>query len=40
MRRAWGAMGATDQLQVDSFDGKHRWNGAKAYPLLERVLKA
>jgi dienelactone hydrolase len=39
MRRAWGALGAPEQLQVDSFDGKHRWNGAKAYPLLEGVLK-
>ena len=39
MRRAWGALGAPEQLQVDSFDGKHRWNGVKAYPLLERILK-
>jgi len=39
MRRSWSALGALEQLEVDSFDGGHRWNGAKAYPLLERVLK-
>jgi len=39
MRRAWGALGAAEHLQADSFDGAHRWNGVKAYPLLERVLK-
>jgi dienelactone hydrolase len=39
MRRAWTALGAPDHLQVDSFDGQHRWNGLMAYPLLERVLK-
>lgn len=40
LRRAWGAFGALDQLQVDYFQGKHRWNGVQAYPLLERVLQA
>jgi len=39
MRRAWDALGAPEQFQVDSFDGAHRWNGVKAYPLLDRVLK-
>jgi len=38
MRRAWGSFGALDALEVDSFEGGHRWNGAKAYPLLARVL--
>jgi hypothetical protein len=39
MRRAWGAFDALANLQVDSFDGKHRWNGVTAYPLLASVLK-
>ncbi len=39
MRRVWGAFGRSEQLQTNFFDGKHRWNGLKAYPLLERVLK-
>lgn len=39
MRRAWGALGALDKLQVDSFEGKHQWNGVKAYPLLAAVLR-
>ena len=39
MRPAWRAHGAADALEVDSFDGGHRWNGVKAYPLLDRVLK-
>jgi hypothetical protein len=38
MRRAWSAFDALDKLSVDSFPGKHRWNGEKAYPLLDRVL--
>jgi dienelactone hydrolase len=38
MRRAWSAFHAVDQLSVDSFPGKHRWNGEKAYPLLDQVL--
>jgi dienelactone hydrolase len=39
MRRAWKAFGASDNLQVDSFEGKHRWNGVKAFPLLAGVLR-
>jgi len=39
IRRAYRAIGALDNLEVDSFDGGHRWNGTKAYPLLARVLK-
>lgn len=38
MRRAWAALGAPGNLDVDSFDGGHQWNGVKAYPLLERSL--
>jgi hypothetical protein len=38
MRRAWQAYGAADRLQVDRFEGGHQWNGAAAYPMLEKVL--
>jgi dienelactone hydrolase len=38
MRRAYKALGAEDQLQVDRFEGGHEWNGKVAYPLLEKVL--
>jgi dienelactone hydrolase len=34
MRKAYAAFGAEKQLQVDRFDGGHRWSGAMAYPLL------
>jgi dienelactone hydrolase len=39
MHRAWDALGASENLQVDSFEGKHQWDGVKAYPLLARVLR-
>jgi dienelactone hydrolase len=39
MRRAWSAFGAEGHLDVDSFEGGHRWNGVKAYPLLASVLR-
>jgi len=39
IRRAYRAFGATDMLEIDSFEGGHRWNGVKAYPLLAKVLK-
>jgi dienelactone hydrolase len=39
MRKAWSALGANDALGIDSFEGGHRWNGDKAFPLLERVLQ-
>ena len=39
MRRAYRALDAEDQLQVDRFDGGHRWNGELAYRLLDRILK-
>lgn len=39
IRRPYEAMQAADQLAMDRFDGAHRWNGVKAYPLLDRVLR-
>jgi len=39
MRRAYRALGAEDELQVDRFDGGHRWNGELAYRLLDKALK-
>jgi dienelactone hydrolase len=39
MGRAWRAFGAEDRLEVDRFEGRHQWNGVKALPLLERVLR-
>lgn len=39
LRRVYAALGAEDQLGFDFFDGGHRWNGDKAYPLLARVLR-
>jgi dienelactone hydrolase len=38
MRRAYQALDADNQLQVDRFDGKHVWSGRVAYPLLKNVL--
>lgn len=39
IRRAYTALGAEDRLLVDRWDGPHRWNGDKAYPLMEKILK-
>ena len=39
LRRAYSAFDALENLQVDRFQGGHRWNGVKAYPLLDKVLK-
>ncbi|MSV28720.1 MAG: hypothetical protein EXQ52_08240 [Bryobacterales bacterium] len=39
MRRAWGALDAAPNLDVDYFEGKHQWNGVKSYPLLASVLR-
>jgi dienelactone hydrolase len=39
IRRAYQAFGALENLDVDFFEGGHRWNGVKAYPLLAEVLK-
>jgi hypothetical protein len=38
MQRAYRALGAADALQVDRFEGGHRWSGRLAYPLLEKTL--
>ncbi|HUY36106.1 MAG TPA: prolyl oligopeptidase family serine peptidase [Pirellulales bacterium] len=38
LRRAYTALKAEDQLQVDRFDGGHQWSGRIAYPLLRKVL--
>ena len=38
MRRTYRAFSAEDALHVDFFDGEHRWNGIKAYPLLASCL--
>jgi dienelactone hydrolase len=37
--RAYRALDAEPNLQVDRFDGQHEWHGKEAYPLLEKVLK-
>jgi dienelactone hydrolase len=40
MGHAWRAFGASDKLEVEFFDGGHRWNGVRAYALLAQVLGA
>jgi dienelactone hydrolase len=39
IRRAYRALAAEEALQVDRFDGGHRWNGEVAYRLLDKILK-
>jgi dienelactone hydrolase len=39
IRRAYHSLGAAHNLEVDFFDGEHRWNGARAYPFLEGILR-
>jgi len=39
IRKAYVALGAGDSLEMDSFDGAHRWNGDNAYPFLAALLK-
>lgn len=38
LARAYEALGVADRLELDVFEGGHRWNGVKAYPFLERWL--
>jgi len=38
MRRAYKALGAEEQIQVDRFEGGHEWNGRVAYGVLEKAL--
>ena len=39
LQNAYQALGAKQNLVFDQFEGAHRWNGAVAYPLFEKVLK-
>lgn len=39
LRRVYQALGAAGKLEFDFFEGGHRWNGVKAYPLLASVLR-
>lgn len=39
LRLAYKAFDAEDRLQVDRFDGGHRWHGEVAYPLLGKILR-
>jgi fermentation-respiration switch protein FrsA (DUF1100 family) len=32
------ALGAADRLELDRFEGGHRWHGERAYPFLDRWL--
>jgi dienelactone hydrolase len=38
MRAAYAALGVSDRLEHDVFEGSHRWHGVLAYPFLERWL--
>ncbi len=38
MRRAWRALDADNNLDVDFFEGGHQWNGVKAWPFLAKSL--
>jgi hypothetical protein len=40
LERIYAAYGARDQLHYDHFEGGHRWNGAIAFPLFDKVLEA
>jgi dienelactone hydrolase len=37
--RAYAALGAKDHLQMERFEGGHRWNGQLGYRLLDKVLR-
>lgn len=39
IRKAYTALDADSHLTVDYFAGHHRWNGVKAYPMLDQVLR-
>lgn len=39
IRRAYRAYGAEDRLELERFDGGHRWNGLRALALLGQVLR-
>jgi dienelactone hydrolase len=40
LRRIYSAAGALDRLDLDAFDGGHRFNETKAFPWFDRWLKA
>lgn len=39
LRRAYQALGVSDQLHFDKFEGGHVWSGRIAFPLFDKVLK-
>jgi hypothetical protein len=39
IRRVYKALGAENNLDLDSFDGGHEWHGVKAFPLIGKVLQ-
>jgi dienelactone hydrolase len=39
LRKVYQAMGASNHLLFDRFEGGHRWNGQLAYPLFDKVLR-
>lgn len=38
IRRAYRALSAEDKLEIEWHEGDHRWNGVRAYDLLEEAL--
>jgi hypothetical protein len=36
--RVYDAMGEGGRIQLDAFEGGHRWHGEQAYPFLARWL--
>ncbi|MDP7011793.1 MAG: alpha/beta hydrolase family protein [Verrucomicrobiota bacterium] len=39
MQRAYSASGKPEHLQIHKFEGGHRWDGASAIPLIDKILK-
>ena len=40
LRRAYGSMGAAENLHFDRFEGGHEWSGRIAFGLFDEVLKS
>jgi hypothetical protein len=38
LRTVYGALGATEALEHDVFEGGHRWHGERAYSFLDQHL--
>lgn len=36
--RTYRALDAVDKLEVDRFEGGHKWSGRLGFPMLERIL--